>query len=77
MNGIRRLTLREDRDTWKRFAIAMSEDPRRQLCGIVIHSSWHDPVACAFRPNHSGPHSWALIPCFPPPVRSEPEEERV
>ena len=72
--SIRRLTLREDRDTWKRFAIAMGDDPRRSLCGVVIHSSWHEPVACAFRPGHQGDHSWASIPCFDPRPASNQED---
>lgn len=63
---MKRLTLRETCDTYKRAVYAMAEDPRRQLCGVVIHSSWHDPVACAFRPGHAGDHSWASIPALAP-----------
>lgn len=36
------------------------------LCGIVIGSSWHEPVACAYPPGHTGDHSWASIPQFDP-----------
>lgn len=36
------------------------------ICGIVVSSSWHEPVACAFPPDHEGPHSWASIPALPP-----------
>ena len=36
------------------------------LCGVVIHSSWHEPVACAYPPVHEGKHSWASIPALPP-----------
>jgi hypothetical protein len=39
---------------------------RLTLCGVVISSSWHDPVACAFPPDHDGNHSWASIPALPP-----------
>ncbi len=35
------------------------------LCGIVVGSSWHEPIACAYPPDHDGPHSWASIPAFP------------
>ena len=36
------------------------------MCGVVIHSSWHDPVACAWGRGHEGDHSWAGIPQFDP-----------
>lgn len=36
----------------------------RSVCGVVVHSSWHEPVACAYRPDHDGDHSWASIPQF-------------
>lgn len=39
----------------------------RQICGVVMHSSWHEPVACAYKPGHEGPHSWASLPQFPTP----------
>jgi hypothetical protein len=34
------------------------------ICGIVVGSSWHAPVACAYPPDHRGAHSWATIPQF-------------
>jgi len=61
---MRRLSLRETRDVYKRFMVHCCEDPRLKLCGIVVSSSWHDPVACAFRHRHEGPHSWASIPAL-------------
>ena len=36
------------------------------ICGVVVGSSWHDPVACAFQKGHEGVHSWASIPQFAP-----------
>lgn len=36
------------------------------ICGIVVGSSWHEPVACAYPPGHDGDHSWASIPALPP-----------
>jgi hypothetical protein len=36
------------------------------ICGVVVRSSWHLPVACAFEPGHEGNHSWASIPQFAP-----------
>lgn len=38
------------------------------ICGIVIGSSWHAPVACAFQEGHTGDHSWAEIPQFDPRI---------
>lgn len=46
-----------------------SVPPAPPICGIVIYSSWHDPVACAFKPGHEGNHSWASIPQFAPTHR--------
>ena len=48
------------------------------ICGIVIGSSWHEPVACAYPPDHTGDHSWASIPQFDPakePVVGTPEPD--
>lgn len=36
------------------------------ICGIVVGSSWHEPVACAYPPGHDGDHSWASIPALAP-----------
>jgi hypothetical protein len=50
------------------------------LCGIIIGSSWHEPVACAYPPGHTGDHSWASIPALPPTLdlaRLHAEIERV
>jgi hypothetical protein len=65
VSDVRRLTLRDDRDTWKRFAIAMSEDPRQSLCGVVCAAGPNgEPLACAYLPNHHGAHSWATLPTW-------------
>jgi hypothetical protein len=45
------------------------------VCGVVIHSSWHEPVACAYRPGHDGDHSWASIPALPPAVAAEADRD--
>jgi len=71
---MRRLSLRETRDVYKRFMVHCCEDPRLKLCGIVVSSSWHDPVACAFRHRHEGPHSWASIPALDPDTRKEDDK---
>lgn len=34
------------------------------ICGVVVRSSWHEPVACAYRLAHEGDHSWASLPQF-------------
>ncbi len=75
-DGLRKLTLTEDRDTWKRYALAAANDPRLRMCGVVIHSSWHDPVSCAFPDEHEGDHSWASIPALPPADAREGERGR-
>lgn len=36
------------------------------MCGVVVASSWHLPVACAFEAGHDGDHSWASIPQYAP-----------
>jgi len=40
--------------------------PEPPICGVTVSSSWHEPVACAYPPDHEGPHSWASIPALPP-----------
>jgi hypothetical protein len=36
------------------------------ICGVTVSSSWHEPVACAYPPDHEGVHSWGSIPALPP-----------
>lgn len=38
------------------------------ICGVSVGASWHAPVACAYPPEHQGPHSWSSIPALPPKV---------
>lgn len=45
---------------------------RLTLCGVVCGASWHQPVACAFAPDHDGDHSWASIPAAPPGYDGDP-----
>lgn len=37
-----------------------------EICGVVVASSWHAPIACAYERGHEGDHSWATIPQFAP-----------
>lgn len=41
------------------------------ICGVTVDSSWHEPVACAFGPDHEGDHSWASIPAHNPASRQD------
>jgi hypothetical protein len=60
---IRRLSLRETMETYKRFAVAFANDPRRKLCGVVCNAGPNgEPLACAYEPDHRGDHSWATLP---------------
>jgi hypothetical protein len=60
------LSARETAVIYKQTLLALMADTRLDMCGIVCGSSWHEPVACAFPPEHSGAHSWASIPALPP-----------
>ncbi len=61
---------------WKALFVALPQKvkpfgsvrPKEQppICGVTVSSSWHEPVACAYKPDHDGPHSWASIPALPP-----------
>lgn len=62
---LRKLTLREDRDMWRRYAKAAMDDPRLQICGCVCTCGPNlEPLACAYLDEHDGPHSWATLPTF-------------
>jgi hypothetical protein len=35
------------------------------ICGMISNSGrCHEPLACAFPPNHAGSHAWATLPTF-------------
>lgn len=61
MSGIRKLSAEETESI--RRTPGRSGHP---LCAIVIGSSWHEPIACAYPPGHTGNHSWDSIPQFDP-----------
>jgi len=48
------------------FSDGRIESIRHLLCAVVVGSSWHEPVACAFERGHDGDHSWATLPQFDP-----------
>lgn len=60
------LSARETLGVYKRALEALMADCRLDMCGVTCGSSWHDPVACAFPPEHAGDHSWASIPALDP-----------
>lgn len=68
------LSCRETIAIYKRALIELMADARLDMCGIVCDSSWHDPVACAFPPEHDGPHSWASIPALQPATLGLPPD---
>ena len=70
------LSARETAAIYKRALTDLMADTRLDMCGIVCGSSWHDPVACAFPPEHEGDHSWASIPALPPAAVPSREEEK-
>jgi hypothetical protein len=44
-----------------------------RLCGVVSNSGrLGEPLACAWEPDHNGPHSWATLPTF----AAEPDATR-
>ncbi len=45
----------------------MSEQPRKpRICGVMSASGPNrEMLACAYKPRHAGPHSWATLPTFP------------
>lgn len=73
-DGIRRLSVAEDRDMWKRYALAAAADPRLRMCGTVCACGPNlEPLACGYPDEHDGPHSWATLPTF---VAVPPEEKK-
>ena len=69
--GLRRLSLADDRDMWKRYALAATNDPRMRMCAVVVNGGPNgEPLACAYDEGHDGDHSWASLPTFPEGARS-------
>lgn len=61
--GIRKLSLRESHDVAWRFLRHFSW--KLDMCGVVCNVGPNgEPVACAYKSNHAGNHSWASIPTF-------------
>lgn len=56
--------LQDSKDSAMRDKTA-DDEALRQICGISGNYGAHlEPLACAYRKGHEGPHAWASLPTF-------------
>lgn len=49
---------------------------RQEICAVVCNCGPNqEPLACGYRRDHAGEHSWALLPTFSSPPTPNADEE--